>query len=675
MFSYPIGTITPNTKLGQIYGLSAFWPKFFAETASVEALMGSAAYEIGLLYSLLLQRCSTVSLQSTQVYENKEISLIVTSPTAPVAPANLVSAKYIVDRPYLPTVILEGGVHFEIEANGAIVFYENISSFPFATRNTLTGQEVSFWAVDAVFDNQWLAGNYGRMLGQSSTDSSSQTLQTFLESNLFFLVNGPNIAIIESGLQLSLGLPLAQYNETVLTTYTAGGQYIVITDQTSYSIPDTYNLSIKPGTTLTVGQPLFPSAASVVDAQIQDKWWIGFALPAQIMPNPPLPPIALNGNWVDVLMETYLKNHTFLLQFTPEAVNAAASPTELVFIIRQLIPTYTFPLTYYFIPFVDSLGATDSVSLAYAIDRCDTRPQISQFNRTSSAYTRGCPKFQRFDIPSQIWDRDFAGGSLQSSYPESGSSFQRTLFPMVPLGTASNLQQGAHDAVFATGTVTPTTSGDLIRITTSSPSASGNQNMFTPLIPLFMAKRSYLEQYVSLTGYQTTAAWGAVPPPSTPHYLNWYTPQTGYWINPTASLSSAPSGASFPKPNPELASSSALTSSSSILASFSTVSPAEIIEYADLAIFNVIDDLYAVYASFPLGVSQSSYALFGFRISDSDGVSAQTSGATPVYRGGAPGFANPWYCTRDRLGSTYTDALNSAVPATRAGFNLTHATV
>ena len=106
MFSYPIGTIAPDTSLGQIYGLSAFWTKFFAASTTVEAILGAQAYEIGLLYAEFLQRCSTVSLQSTQAYRNKEISLAVVNTVNPMLPSNLISAKYIVDRPYLPTVIL-----------------------------------------------------------------------------------------------------------------------------------------------------------------------------------------------------------------------------------------------------------------------------------------------------------------------------------------------------------------------------------------------------------------------------------------------------------------------------------------------------------------------------------------------------------------------------------------
>jgi hypothetical protein len=629
VFSYPRGIILQGTNLSQLYGLGGFWNTFFAETSTIEGSLAVGAYQAGLIYSELLQNISPLALGTTQRYLNKEISLVVLPADSNTLPDNLVGARYIVDRPYLPSLILENGVDFTIVGNELIFANgQTAADFPLASSVTPSGTQYSLWFVDAAYDEGWLQKYYGALLGQPSSSASSDTFKAFLDGVLFTQINGPNVAILNAGLQLALGLPLALYDETVLTTYTEAGQYVVVTNKTAYSISAGLNLVVQPGTSYTVGEPIFYTAARVVDYQVQDKWWLGLTIPEQIIPNPPERPLAIPGNWVDQLMSSTLKTHTFLVRIATSISNVVEFST----LLRSIIPTYTYPLVFSLVPYTEIFNYSDSVSLTLTPGVCEKVYQPSQFLRNTSAYSRSCPKFQRFNIINTIANRDLAQSPQLQDFAETGSNASSVFFPMQKAGL-SEVETSYAGAIFGPRNMaTPRTRSSYTPL--RGPTQPQAVNPFGPIIPLYLTKAWYLNQYITLTGWETVVDYGDVPFPTEEIYLNAYTPREAYlnFIQPT------------------------------------NVPPGSL-----LYIYNLIDDLYSVNLRIPdeelnlQGVLDNF--VFGYVVEDPD-TNLSYLADVPFYRGAAQAFNNPIYFSRDRNVEQYSDSLNSPIPYNRNGMTL-----
>ena len=730
MFSYPQGIITPNTNKGQLYGLSSFWSTMMSESALVDGVLSVGAFELGLIYSALIQNCSAISLNSTQTYLNKEISLQFFSEGDLTVPPGLVDAQYIVDRPYLPTLILEKDVHFTIENGQFVTFLVDPFTLPFSTRTTASGEELALWFVNTKFDEQYLYNNYGRML-DIPPQPSSDTYKAFLQANLFMFTFGPNISVLQSGINIAIGLPLAQYNdETVINTYTASNEYVVITNMTAYSVPSSTGLTVPVGTTFQQGDPIFSSAIGIFDYLIKDKWWIGYAIPSQLSNNAP-PTIAQEGNWVDQVMENYLKYHTFLITFSSGNVSNVQNILELSNLAVNAIPSYTYAFVFLSVPTTEVFNPIDTFSYQYAMPGCEKYSRRVEMNRSKGVLYRGCPRFQRDDIPSDIYNRDLGQGSLISSFSDSSTGTSGVLFPLGEV-SLSPREIGWKNAIFLRNVQSPRTRGELswtrgyqdpsltsttvdvspmpgyssyivITQADSAPQSSpqevtdytisstglvtfttaptggvnlywsgsaqyGTQlplsgssvlfgtgdgtttqfqltytfvanssesnpvdyhgwNPFAPLIPLYLTTAEYLEQYITLTGWETIVEASSVPTPTAPTYLQWYIPESAYAIR----------------------------------------SPSGVLTGATLHIYNILDNIYSVNLVVSDDTTLNENAFFGKPIAEG---SLSYDALAPFYRGGAAAFGNPMYFSRDRNSDTYSDFNNTSVSATRNGFNL-----
>jgi hypothetical protein len=586
----------------------------------------------GQLYSELIQNMSPISLSTTNSFLKKEISLEVMPPGGPyVLTDPVVTCKYLVDRPVLPRIVLEYGVDFTID-NGVIVWAnpEAVSSYPFALQTTPGGTYIAIWLVDSLQDESWLYKYYGSLLDIPQKPSST-AFSNFLQGVLYLQINGPIVDVLNSGLQIAMGLPLALFDEVVIATRVVQGEYVVITDQTSYSVNAGLGLTVSVGSQFTVGQPIFPLAAQVVDYQTQDKWWLGKAIPPQLIPNPPEPPVAIEGNWVDEIMEGYLKTHTFMVEITTGIVDMA----EFSSIINTIVPTYTYPLVFAVVARTDPITLTDALSIDMGQARCDKIYDFSLFTRTSSDFTRGCPKFQRFNIPARLYDRNFAGGALMGSFPQSQSQATEVYFPTASIGLGQPEISYSGAALGLRNTITPRFRSSYSALRSIPVYAS---NPYPGIIPLFLCKLWYLkENGVTPTGWKTTMPYGALPFPTEEMYLNWYTPAQAYT---------------------------------------NTLNPTDVPTGSSLEIFNLLDDLYGVNLVLPemdsIPAAFSSQLPFGYRTADFAG-NLEYEGTIPMYRGAAPAFSNPAYFSRDRVSGKYDDSLNSSVPLTRGGISLASA--
>jgi hypothetical protein len=570
----------------------------------------------GQLYSELVQNMSPISLSTTNSFLKKEISLEVMPPAGPYILSNpVVTCKYLVDRPVLPRIVLEYGVDFTI-ANGVIVWAnpEAVSSYPFAVQTTAGGTYIAVWLVDSLQDESWLYNYYGSLL-DIPYQASSDTYSKFLHGVLYLQVNGPIVDVLTAGLQITLGLPLALYDEVVLATRIVQGEYVVVTDQTSYSINAGLNFNIPIGTQLTVGQPLFPQAGAVIDWQVKDKWWINLSIPGQILPNPPLDPLCLPGNWADELVETYLKTHSFLVQLGVSITQIV----EFTTILQNIVPTYTYPWAFSVVADTETLIITDTANQILDLGTCQRTPQIDLFTKANYDYTRGCPLFNRYSIPAGVYNRNMSASSLSQSSSGYVPYFERSTFISDPLADSY------ANAVFGNRNMaTP-------RLRSSFSPLRGRQmdsaNPWPTLVPYFMAPASYIKQYVQPGGFLSMFNFDQIPAPTSYQYLNWYYETTAV---PDEAVGAVPSG-------------------------------------TQLAVFNLIDDIYGVCIILPAGTESSYLNLLKFGDIQQPLDQMTVSANIPLFRGAAATFDNPFFLGKTRGLQTYSDALNSGITIDRSG--------
>jgi hypothetical protein len=137
--------------LNFIRGLSDFWPRFFEDTASIEAFFDAAQTQIGQLYLELMEATLGTSLEYMPLFDKRYWHLLtmredrirfvegaspeddryVFTPTE-----RLVGARYLVNRITDPTVVLESGVDFDlVDGNVALRDFDFDADYGFATRN------------------------------------------------------------------------------------------------------------------------------------------------------------------------------------------------------------------------------------------------------------------------------------------------------------------------------------------------------------------------------------------------------------------------------------------------------------------------------------------------------------------------------------------------------------
>ena len=183
--------------------------------------------------------------------------------------------------------------------------------------------------------------------------------------------------LLARGLNLALGIPLARDNETVLRIIQdpETGNWSIITANNSYTIPYQIAPVVEEGDELVVGQEV-SWVAQVQDYKSQDSWWINLAIPRELLKDIPsnVPTTAIKGSTFDYLMRKFLKYHTFLVQIDINADFDSASMTEMIRLVKDARPSYTFPVFVWRVPIEDDPLLEDDSELSYSqkLDMVDT---------------------------------------------------------------------------------------------------------------------------------------------------------------------------------------------------------------------------------------------------------------------------------------------------------------
>lgn len=412
-----------TTNMVYLYGLSDFFTVMFQDTDKLNLILEAGTEGPAEAYSKFLQLTSTISLESIQETIGSSIELVVLPTTSTVQgqtnvyklPKTITSSRYIANRPFLPTVILEQDVDYRLETqtDGTVNvrFACDISQRGFSTNVNATGvKQYALWFVDAAIDEKLISTMYGNLIGVSS-QMSTDAFYNFIYGLYYVYVNGPTLDLVRKGLNLVLGIPLARADETVLSIrqYLDTDQYIVITDQNQYLIPFGISPTVSEGQTIKVGDEL-SQWVEIKDYESDGEWWINLQIPQSVIPELPAGQkdrYATEGSHFDYLMRNYLKKHTFLVNVKVSSFENVQTFQQLSDIINKVKPTYTQPIYVWSIATLTENMSIDDELVWYRLDpsRCEKiEYPIHSMRRdnTTEQLFRGCPTFIRSNIPMWV---------------------------------------------------------------------------------------------------------------------------------------------------------------------------------------------------------------------------------------------------------------------------------
>lgn len=415
----PIGQNDVN--MTYLYGLSDFFSVMFEDTSTVNLLLEATTQGAAEIYSQFLQLTSTLSLEGISETVGSSIKLVTINSTDMIVGEvnkytlsdTILSSRFIANRPFLPTSLLEENIDFGLNTTAAgqttVTFAQGIENYAFSIRSLADGtKQYALWFVDAEIDERLISTYYGQLIGvdpQNSTD----TFSNFVYGLFYVYVQGPTLDVMRKGLNLTLGIPLARSAETVLDirNYLDTDQYIVITNENQYVIPYGLLPSVAIGDTLAVGDEL--AQWVIIKDYISDgEWWLNLQIPPTIIPTLPdgqKDRYATEGSHFDYLMRNYLKKHTFLVNINVSNFENIQSFQQLSDIIRRAKPTHTQPIYIWSVTTLsETISLSDDNGFTSRVDpaRCENiGVPIDRFyrNNSTNAPNRHCAQFLRFNAP------------------------------------------------------------------------------------------------------------------------------------------------------------------------------------------------------------------------------------------------------------------------------------
>jgi hypothetical protein len=412
-----------QTNMTYLYGLSDFFSVLFQDTDRLNLILEAGTEGAAEAYSRFLQLTSTISLETIQETTGSSIELVILSASSAVQgqvnlytlPKTIVDSRFIANRPFLPTKLLEENVDYRLElaTDGTVNvrFAADISTMGFSTNTDINGvKQYAMWFVDAAIDERLISTMYGNLIGVAP-ENSTDTFYNFVFGLYYVYVNGPTLDLVRKGLNLVLGMPLARADETVLDVrnYLQTDEYIVITDQNQYVIPFGIQPTVNPGDSIVTGQEL-AQWVEIQDYLSDGEWWINLQIPASVIPQLPAGQkdrYATTGSHFDYLMQNYLKKHTFLVNVKVDSFKNIQTFQQLSDIINKVKPTYTQPIYVWSVTSIEEdLTLTDDLA-TYRVDpsRCEKiQWPIARFHRdnTTDPIMRGCPTFLRSNVPMWV---------------------------------------------------------------------------------------------------------------------------------------------------------------------------------------------------------------------------------------------------------------------------------
>ena len=352
--------VPESPSLTYLYGLSDFWAFSFEDSDVINSTLWATTSQASEVYSQFLQAASGISIADVQTWAQQSLKLVFLKSVDGlenefILNEPIVSAKFLLNRPFLPTESLQEGSNFEFEQIDAystrLTLARSISEYRFPQRKTTSGVEYAAWATDVLLDKQYVQKAFGSLVGiPAFSEVSSTRLSDFIYGLHFLYLNGPSFKRMQQGLNLVLGIPISRETEPVIEVRqdTITGQYLVITQDNQYSLPVGATPDVFPGDTINLGDPL-STKIQLADFQESGEWWTQVYIPSTVIPVLPAlqgSRFAISGSLFDLMFKKALKKNTFLIRISLDA--AASRQQQDLGKIPELVtrskPSYTQPV-------------------------------------------------------------------------------------------------------------------------------------------------------------------------------------------------------------------------------------------------------------------------------------------------------------------------------------------
>ncbi len=418
--------------LSYLHGMSDFWIHMFADSEKINLLMEANSVVASDIYNKFLQLTSVISLEDISTLTNTQVKLELLSAESLVSGEietysfpSINSARYIANRAFLPTTLLEEGSDFYIDVeNRTISFSRSLSDMGFPFRFSSTGvKEFALWFIDSRVDDQLVYNHYAKIIDISPTGSTIN-YRNFVHGVYYLYVSGPNLEILRRGLNLTLGIPLAREAEEVLEIrkYPNTDNYLVITDSNSYLIPYGITPTVSIGDLLVEGDDL-ATWIEVKDYESGGDWWINFKIPAHILPDVEEDSnrYATVGSYADWVMRNYLKKHTFLVNVKTELFKNIQNFDHIYSLVKEIKPSHTTFIYVWTIPIEneDLTWSDDKLDISKIVKICASLTDGIHNHIRDSSYPLGrdCPHTMRMSANMSL--------DLQSGYAPELNGYAR----------------------------------------------------------------------------------------------------------------------------------------------------------------------------------------------------------------------------------------------------------
>jgi hypothetical protein len=292
----------------------------------------------------------------------------------------------------------------EIYPSAGVSPRKSITGKIISSTTTTRVLQIAAWTPDTFVDRRTLANNFGALIGRQ--ENSTEVYRAFLQGIFQLYILGPVLERIESALNVVLNLPVVRDDgeifqgidlsdsivDRVLTTRPSSGQTVTY----SYPKGTPFRPDLVPGLSLLSFEPL-TVAVTVTDYVESPSWWYGATIPEQLftpvngvvppvfrrLASPfyienviaaaddpqvgdpglyvgadetgivlsPLPTRIYRHRMAFVLMDRYLKYHTFSVKFSATALSAslgsdfAQSLKDLNELVLSAKPSHTYVFT------------------------------------------------------------------------------------------------------------------------------------------------------------------------------------------------------------------------------------------------------------------------------------------------------------------------------------------
>lgn len=400
--------------MAYLYGLSDFWTTLFQDKELIDGMLEVSTQQLGDAYAGFLQRAGKISIKTIYESLDSEIRLLLLADENLVDPLSGVtfrlpetfkSVRYILNRPLMPTVTLEAGVHYEISESGReITFYRPLETLGFPRRVTADGtHQFALWLSDACVDDDMVYRQFGSTVGMEK-ERSIGNYRAFIEGLFYLFSQGPIIDYTVAGVNLALGIPTARATEKVLAVLQdpMTGYWRILTSRYYYEIPYGFFPDIAVGDELIEGQQL-TSWVELRDYVKDGRWWYNTYIPKELTGGVLLDPVTPNSD-PDHLMQQYLRFNTFMVLFKQAGITLDGYYTvsEIIFRAR---PSHTYPVFVWSAPMGDELVdiRDDDLTIGFGVSLMEPiwDPAIINFVRddTDTVFQRGFSAYNRGQIP------------------------------------------------------------------------------------------------------------------------------------------------------------------------------------------------------------------------------------------------------------------------------------